>query len=212
MVDVAVETVVKAVLADSPHVVMVLQTSVVMLCTVELPVVPEKNDVESVTVSVHRGTAELTVHDDADELAVDVCVEDGGDSDGELDVFLSSFSRSSAISLRAFVRVSISAMGGTGASTALTRLSTTFVAQERSLTASPTRSVIPEIKLLLAIKRLSRLSEIAYLFLFVFEQSGFGSGLTSKALKRESVSSLVFLTSSIYSCFRLESVMRFRLA
>lgn len=197
MVDVAVETVVKAVLADSPHVVIVLQTSVVMLCTVELPVVPEKNDVESVIVSVHRGIAELAVHDDADELAVDVCVEDGCDSDGELDGLLSSFSRSSAISLRAFVRVSISEMSGTGASTALTKLSTTFVAQERSLKASPTRSVIPEIKLLLAIKRLSRLSEIAYLFLFVLEQSGLGSGLTSKALKRESASSWVFLTSSI---------------
>ena len=209
--DVAVETVVKAVLADSPHAVMVVQTSVVMLCTVELPVVPEKNDVESVTVSVHCGIAELAVHD-ADELAVDFSVEDGCDSDGELDGFLSSFSKSSAISLRAFVRTSISEMSGTGASTASTKLSTTFVAQERSLTASPTRSAIPEIKLLLAIKRLSLLSEIAYLFLFVLEQSGLGSSLTSKALKRESVSSLVFLTSSIYSCFRLTSVMRFRLA
>lgn len=209
--DVAVETVVKAVLADSPHAVMVVQTSVVMLCTVELPVVPEKNDVESITVSVHCGIAELAVHD-ADELAVDFSVEDGCDSDGELDGFLSSFSKSSAISFRAFVRTSISEMSGTGASTASTKLSTTFVAQERSLTASPTRSAIPEIKLLLAIKRLSLLSEIAYLFLFVLEQSGLGSSLTSKALKRESVSSLVFLTSSIYSCFRLTSVMRFRLA
>lgn len=210
--DVAVETVVKAVLANSSHAVMVVQTSVVMLCTVELPVVPEKNDVESVTVSVHRGIAELAVHDDADELAVDSCVEDGCNSDGELEGFLSSFSRSSAISLRAFVRVSISEMGGTGSSTAFNKLSTTFVAQERSLTASPTRSVIPEIKLLLAIRSLNFLSEIAFLFLFVFEHSGFGSMFTSKALKRESVSSLVFLMSSIYSCFRLMSVMRFRLA
>lgn len=93
------------------------------------------------------------------------------------------------------MRTSISEVSGTGASTALTRLSITFVAQERSLTASPTKSVIPEIKLLLAIKSLSLLSEITYLFLFVFEQSGLGSGLTSKALKRESVSSLVLLTS-----------------
>lgn len=210
--DVAVEIVVVAVLADSPHAVIVVQTSVVMVCTVELPVVPEKNDVESVTLSVHRGIAELTVHDDADEVGVDSCVDDGCDSDGELDGFLSSFSRSSAISLSAFVRDSISEIGGTGASTALTKLSTTSVAQERSLTASPTRSAIPEIKLLLAIKSLSLLSEIAYRFRFVFEHSGFGSGLISKALKSESVSSLVFLTLSMYSCFRFELVMRLRLA
>lgn len=191
---------------------MVVQTSVVKLCTVELPVVPERNDVETVTVSVHSGIAELAVHDDADELAVDFSVENGCDSDGELDGFLSSSSKSFASSLRAFVRVSISEMSGTGSSTALTKLSTTFVAQERSLTASPTRSVIPEIKLLLAIKSLSLLSESTYFFLFVFEQSGLGSGLPSKALKRESVSSLVLLTSSIYSCFRFKSLMRFRLA
>lgn len=208
----AVETVVKAVLADSPHAVIVVQTSVVMLCTVELPVVPEKYDVESVTVSVHRGIAELAVHDDVDEVAVDSCVEDGCDSDGELDGVLSSFSKSSAISWRALVRVSISEMTGIGASTALIKLSTTFVAQDSSLTASPTRSAIPEIKLLLAIKSLRLFSEIAYLFLFVLEQSGFGLILTSKALKRESVSSLVFLMPSIYSCFNLASVIRSLLA
>lgn len=82
-----VEIVVKAVLADSPHAFMVVQTCVVILCTVELPVVPERNDVESVTDSVHRGIAELAVHDDADELAVDSSIEDGCDSDGELDGF-----------------------------------------------------------------------------------------------------------------------------
>lgn len=87
VVDVAVEIVVKAVLADSPHAVMVVQTCVVILCTVELPVVPERNDVESITDSVHRGIAELAVHDDADELAVDSSIEDGCDSDGELDGF-----------------------------------------------------------------------------------------------------------------------------
>lgn len=89
------------------------------------------------------GIAVLAVHDDADELAVDSCGEDGWESDGELEGCLSSFSKSSAISLRAFVRVSISEMDGTGSSTAFNKLSTTFVAQERSLTASPTRSVIP---------------------------------------------------------------------
>lgn len=66
---------------------MVVQTSVVMLCTVELPVVPERNDVERVTVSVHSGIAELSVHDDADELVVGFCVEDGCDSDRELDSY-----------------------------------------------------------------------------------------------------------------------------
>lgn len=87
VVDVAVETVVKAVLADSPHVFIVVQTCVVILCTVELTVIPERNSVESVTDSVHRGIAELAVHDDADELADGSCVEDGCDSDGELDGF-----------------------------------------------------------------------------------------------------------------------------
>lgn len=85
--DVAVDTVVKAVLANSLQVVMVVQTSVVMLCTVEIPVVPDKKDVESVIVAVHFGIAELAVHDDADEVAV----EDECDSDGELDGFVSSF-------------------------------------------------------------------------------------------------------------------------
>lgn len=87
MVDVAVEIVVKAVLPDSPHAVIVVQACVVILCTVELPVDPERNDVKSVTDSVHRGIAELAVHDDADELAVDSSVEDGCDLDGELDGF-----------------------------------------------------------------------------------------------------------------------------
>lgn len=59
------------------------------------------------------------------------------------------------MSLRVSVRISISEIGGTGASTALTRLSTTFVAQLSSLAASPTRSVIPEIKPLLWIKSLN---------------------------------------------------------
>ena len=37
---VAVDNVVKVVLADTPHPSIVVQISVVMLCTVELPIVP----------------------------------------------------------------------------------------------------------------------------------------------------------------------------
>ena len=37
---VAVDDVVKVVLADTPHPFIVVQISVVMLCTVELPIVP----------------------------------------------------------------------------------------------------------------------------------------------------------------------------
>ena len=51
-VAVAVDTVVKAVVAVNSHPLMVVQTSEVMLCTIELPVVPETNDVDKVTVSV----------------------------------------------------------------------------------------------------------------------------------------------------------------
>lgn len=40
-----VETVVKAVLAHLPYTVKVVQTYIVILCTAELPVVPERNDV-----------------------------------------------------------------------------------------------------------------------------------------------------------------------
>lgn len=42
---------------------------------------------KSITDSVHRGFAELAVYDNADELAVDFCVEDGCESDGELHRF-----------------------------------------------------------------------------------------------------------------------------
>lgn len=93
-VDVPVETVVNAVLADSPHAVIVAHTSVVKACTVG---VPDIKEVESVTVSVHRGIAELTPHDDAVELAVlscvvVSCVADGWVAEGELDGLSSSFS------------------------------------------------------------------------------------------------------------------------
>ena len=74
-VAVAVDMVVKAVVADTSHPLMVAQTSVVILCTVELPVVPEKNDVDKVTVSVHWATAELAVHVGEAELVLFVRIE-----------------------------------------------------------------------------------------------------------------------------------------
>ena len=142
-----------------------------------------------------------------DAGAVDCPVDKGCDSDGEIDGFPPSFSKSSAISLRVSVRTSMSEIRGTGASTALRRLSTTLVAQLTSLAASPTRSVSPVIKLLSVMK-------IPYLFffLFAFKQFGFGSGLTAKALKSFSVSSLVFLTLSTYCCLSSESVICLRFA
>lgn len=61
-VAVAVETVVKAVVANTSHPLIVVQACVVMLSTVELPVVPDKKEVVKVTVSVQWATAELAVH------------------------------------------------------------------------------------------------------------------------------------------------------
>lgn len=74
-VAVAVDTVVTAVVAVTSHPLMVVQTSEVMLCTVELPVVPEKKDVDNVTVSVHWATAELAVHVGEAELVLLVKIE-----------------------------------------------------------------------------------------------------------------------------------------
>lgn len=71
-VAVAVDTVVKAVVADISQAVTVVQTSVVMLCTVELPAVPEKKDVDKVTVSVHWATAELAVQVGEAELVLHI--------------------------------------------------------------------------------------------------------------------------------------------
>ena len=212
VVPVAVDSVVNIVLAEMPHPLMVVQTSVVMLCTVELPAVPEKNDVDSVTVSVQYGTAELSVHVGEAELVGEGLVADDCDFEGEWEGLLSSSCKLFPISLRVSVRFSISDIGGTGASTALTRLSTTCNAQLTRFAASLTRLVSPEIKLLLVIKSLKSLSVIVLLFLFSIEQSGFGTGLTFRDLKRESVFSLTFLTLSIYSCFDADSVIRFRSA
>ena len=196
VVPVTVDTVSNAVLADTPHPLIVVQTSVVMLCTVELPVVPEKKDVDNVTVSVQSGTAELAVHVGEAELTEETFVEDGCCSDGETEGSSSSC-KSFPISLRVSVRFSITEIDGTGASTALIRLSTTCAAQLTRFAASLTRSVSPEIKLLLVIKSLKSRSVIALLFLFSIEQSGSGTGLIFKDLKSESVSSLTFLTLSI---------------
>ena len=69
-VAVAVDAVVNAVVAVTSHPLMVVQTCEVMLCTVELPVVPEKKDVDKVTVSVHCATAELAVHVGEAELVL----------------------------------------------------------------------------------------------------------------------------------------------
>ena len=69
-VAVAVETVVKAVVANTSHPLMVVQACLVMLCTVELPVVPEKKDVVKVTVSVQWATSEFAVHVGEDELSL----------------------------------------------------------------------------------------------------------------------------------------------
>lgn len=206
-VAVAVDSVVNAVLADTPHPLMVVQTSVVMLCTVELPVVPEKNEVDNVTVSVQCGTAELAVHVGEAELAEEALLVDCCDPEGEPEGCLSSSRKLFPISLRVSVRFSISEMGGTGASTALTKLSTTCDAQLSRFAASLTRPVSPEIILLLVIRSLKSRSVIALLFLFNIEQSGFGTGLTFKDSKRESVSSLIFLTLSMYFCFESDSVI-----
>lgn len=49
---------------------MVVQACVVMLCTVELPVVPEKKEVVNATVSVQRAVADLAVYVDEVELSL----------------------------------------------------------------------------------------------------------------------------------------------
>ena len=145
---------------------------------------PEKYDVESQTVSVQCGTAVLPIHDDglADKVDEDCPVKDGIEFDADLKEPSSSFCKSSPISTRVSVSVSISAIRGTGTSTAFTKLSTTCTAQLRSLAAFPIRPVSPEIKLLSEINLLNLLSETWLLFLFVFEQLGSAGDLTPKLL------------------------------
>lgn len=60
----------KAVVANTSHSLMVVQACVVMLCTVELPVVPEKKEVVNATVSVQRAVADLAVYVDEVELSL----------------------------------------------------------------------------------------------------------------------------------------------
>ena len=259
-VAVAVDTVVEAVVADTSHPLMVVQTSVVILCTVELPVAPEKNEVDKVTVSVHCATAELAVHVGEAELVLfssirsvfplscerqaaiqlpwlirderwiveqpanqerdgfestyleESPVVDCCDTDFESEGLLSSSCISFPNSLRVSVRFSISEIGGKGSSTALTRLSTTFDAQLTRFAASLTRSVNPDIMLLLLTKSLKSRSVTACLFLFKFEQSVSATGLTFNDLNRESVSCFTFLTLSTYCCLNLGFVIWFRSA
>ena len=137
-----------------------------------------------------------------DPPVVDCC-----DTDFEPEGLLSSSCRSFPSSMSVSVRFSISEIGGRGSSTALTRLSTTFDAQLTRFAASLTRSVRPDIMLLLLIRSLKSRSVTAFLFLFRFEQSVSASGLTFKELRRESVSCLAFLTLLIYCCLNLESVI-----
>ena len=62
------DTVVKAVIADTLHPLIVVQACVVTLCTVELPVGPERKEVVKSTVCVQWVAAELAVHGDKAEL------------------------------------------------------------------------------------------------------------------------------------------------
>ena len=151
-----------------------------------------------------RGGSKSTYIDDSP--VVECC-----DIDFEFEGSLSSC-KSFPISLRVSVRFSISEIGGRGSSTALTRLSTTFDAQLTRFAASLTRSVRPDIMLLLLIKSLRSRSVTAFLFLFRFEQSVSSTGLTFKESNRESVSCLTFLTLSMYCCLNLDSVIWFRFA
>lgn len=174
----------------------------------------ERYDVEREIVSVQTGTAVLPVHDDVleDEVDEDCPVDDAVDCEAELEGSSSSFCRSLPISARVSVRSSISARIGTATSTAVIRLSSTCTAQLRSLAASPTRSVRPDIMLLSHIKLLYLLSDIVVLFVFVFEQSGSAGGWMLKALNRASVSSLVFSRSWMYCDFNVGSVIHCLLA
>ena len=166
-----------AVLAVTVHSVVVVQSIDMIVLTIGLAVLPSKYDVESEMVQVQYGAAVLPVQDDvlANEVTENLAAEDAPDCDAELVGSSSSSSascRSSPISTRVSVRASISSRSGTGTSTASSRLLTTCTAQLRSLAASPTRSLSPEIKLLLVTKLLNFFSEIGLLFLFLLEHWG----------------------------------------
>lgn len=193
------EAVVVAVLAVTLHPVTVVQSIDMTLLTVGLAVFPLKYDVDSEIFLVQCGTAVRLVQDDAlaDEMVDNVLVEDGSDRDEELEGSSSSSSapcKSSPMSARVSVRVSISFRSGTGTSTTAFRLSTTCTAQLRSLAASPSRLVSPDIKLLSDIELLKFLIEVSFLFVFLLEHWESTVGLIFKSSNRARVSTLLFAT------------------
>jgi hypothetical protein len=116
-----------------------------------------------------------------------------------VDSVSSSSCKSLAISARASVKFSISSISGTSALTESTKLLTTFTAQLISLVTSPTASFMAPAMLGMMLLSYSKarncLSDNAFLFLFVLEQSGSG-GLTLKSFNKAMASSFVFSTSS----------------
>ena len=205
------DAVMVAVRAMTLHPVTVVQSIDRTLLTVGLAVFPFKNDVDSEIILVQYGTAVFLAQDDAlaDEVMDDVLVEDGSDFDAEPEgssLLSLSLCKSSPRLARVSVRVSISFKSGTGTSTSL-RLSTTCTAQLRSLAISPSRSVIPDIRLLSEIKLLKFFIEVRFLFVFLLEHCGFTVGLMSKSSNRARVSTLVFATLSRYWVFKEGSVI-----
>jgi hypothetical protein len=162
---------------------------------------PNIYDVENETVCVQIGTAVLPVHEEEEDGEDEL--EDVLDDDScvEVDLSLSSSSKSLPISARVSVKFSISSMSGTSASTESTKFLTTFTAQLTSFVtspiASPSAPAMLNIMLLSRSRALSSLSDSAFLFLFVFEHAISG-GLTFKSLNNASASSCAFLTSSRY--------------
>jgi len=195
-----------------PAIVVVTQLVCVTVATVATLVPPDTNDVENETVSVHDGIAVLPVHEEeeAELVAVldDPCVEDG---------WLSSSSRSLPISARVSVKFSTRSISGVSPSTVSAKLLTTFRAQltslETSLIAPLIAPATPSIMLLSLSKALNCLSDnvCAFLFLFVFEQSGI-SGLLFRLSNKAAASSCVCLTSSRNWDLSLSSVSHLLLA
>lgn len=123
----------------------------------------------------------------------------------------SSSFKSSPILPRTSVKLSMTAIGGSGSLTLSIKLPTTFVAQVINPATSLARSSMAESKLLSAMMALIFFSDTTFL-LFKFEQSGFASGLTSKALNKATTSSLDFSRFSMYWDFNLGSVIHCLLA
>lgn len=123
----------------------------------------------------------------------------------------SSSFRSSPIVPSTSVKLSMTAIGGSGNLTLSIKLLTTFSAQVIKPATSFARSATADSKLLSAIMALIFFSDTTFL-LFKFEQSDFGSGLTSRALNRATTSSLDFSRLSMYWDFNLASVIHCLLA